>query len=136
MNFDPAKPADGSEIDAGELRDQFTSLKDEIPAGAVVDDVQIIAPGSGGTPQATASVTLGGGVLHFSFGFSPGPPGEVTAQHLNDALATAVSQVINIMTAASSANTNGVGTLAITSGDFTVQTLIEKVNELILGLRR
>ena len=35
-----------------------------------------------------------------------------------------------------SANTNGVALLGISSGDFATQTLIDKVNELILAARR
>ena len=43
---------------------------------------------------------------------------------------------VNTVLPLTSANSNGVSLLGVSSGDFTVQTLIDKLNELINALRR
>ena len=43
---------------------------------------------------------------------------------------------VNTAMSVSSANSNGVSLAGVTPGDFAVQTLIDKVNELINALRR
>jgi hypothetical protein len=95
----------------------------------VVDSVTI---GSG----ASVSVALIAGMLHFDFVIQPGPPGEVTQSQLSNDLSNAVNQAMLITLPQTSSNSNNVDLLAVTSGDFTVQSLIEKVNELISTLRR
>ena len=140
MSYDPSKPEDGSVIVAAELRGQFSGLHDEISAvpavtGAVVDGVTTLAAGN----LATVTVSLTTGVLHFTFALPEGvagPPGEVTqAQLSNDLVNTQNAAVLTVLPL-TSANTNNIQPLSITSGDFVVQALIEKVNEMLLGLRR
>jgi hypothetical protein len=57
-----------------------------------------------------------------------GPPGEVTQADLNNAELNMLSQ--------SSANSNGVGTLDTPMPDPDMETLRQKLNELINALRR
>ncbi len=159
MPFDPDQPAFQAPNSSEVMRAQLNALKaliDSIPAGppgpqgaqgnpgndgpagppfaqAVVDGVATLEPGS----VAMVTVSFDGTTVHFSFGLprgsdglpgAPGLPGEVSAQQLADGLLTC------------SANTNGVETLNITASDpptqVEVQALINKVNELILALRR
>ena len=106
MAFDPLLPVDGSQVVAAELRSQFTGLHDEIAA------VPAGPPG----PQ--------------------GPPGEVTQAQLSNDLSNTQNATMLATLPLTSANTNAVPLLSISSGDFAIQTLIDKVNELINGLRR
>lgn len=145
MPFDPSKPIEGTEIDAAELRSQFTGLHDmivSIPAGppgppgpslvsAVVDSVSTAPSGSG----SSASVFVdGGGQAHFTFTLVEGPSGpigEVSFGFLSGEIANVTSVCLN----GSSNNSNAVGTLdAPMSGD--AEILRVKLNELILALRR
>ena len=86
---------------------------------------------------AAVGVTFDGSHVRFTFdlptGFpgpqgDPGPPGEVTAQQLDDSIA------------GTSANSNGVDTLSLTLSEppssAELQVVIDKLNELILALRR
>ena len=143
MPFDPAKPAAGSPNSSAEMRGQLTGLKsliDAVPSvtGAQVDTTNTGPPGS----SAGVSVSLSGGVLHFNFDVPQGvdglqgPAGEVTQSQLSNDLVNTQNAAVNTALGLSSANTNGVGLISITSGDFAVQTLIDKVNELINALRR
>ena len=134
MAFDPTLPLPGAPAVSSVMRSQFTGLKaliDAVPAvtGATVDSVTI---GSG----TSVNVSLVTGVLHFDFLLQPGPPGEVAQAQLSNDLANAVNQAMLITLPQTSANSNGVGTLSIASGDFVQQTLIDKLNELINALRR
>ena len=137
MPFDPAKPAANAPNSSAEMRAQLTGLHALIPSSVIVDGVTTLAPGS----SATATATLTGGVLHFTFALpagtegATGPPGEVSFAQLDSALA-ALAQSVQAVEAGSSANTNAVADLSIVSGDAVLQVLIAKVNELIIALRR
>ncbi len=99
-------------------------------AQAVVDNVNTLSPGQ----DATVDVSFDGTNVHFSFGIprgndgAQGPPGEVTLNEL--------ANVIN----GSSANSNSVGTLGLGVNDppsgADLQQVVNKLNELILALRR
>ena len=93
-------------------------------AQAVVDGVTTLSPGQ----PATVNVNFDGTNVRFTFGIPQGAPGEVTEA----ALATAV--------AGTSSNSNAVGTLGMVVSDpptqAEMQTLLNKVDELILALRR
>ena len=106
MSFDPTLPLDDSIVDASELRSQFTGLLDEIAA------VPAGPPG----PQ--------------------GAPGEVTQAQLSNDLSNTQNATMLATLPLTSANSNGVPLLSITSGDFAVQTLIDAYNSLVLSLRR
>lgn len=92
-------------------------------AQAVVDSVTTLPAGS----SATVSVSFDGTNVHFDFGLPqglPGQDGEVLASQL----------AAEIMT--TSSNTNAVGTLDSPFGDPDMEALRQKMNELILALRR
>lgn len=78
MSYAPSKPVEGSEIDAAELRSQFTGLKSLLDAAAVTtaqtQNTTTLNPGQ----PATASVSFNNGILTFTFGLPEGQPGEVT----------------------------------------------------------
>ena len=135
MPYQPSLPVDHSEIIAAELRSQFAGLHELIPSAAQVDSTTTGSPGS----SAGASVSLSAGVLHFAFEVpqgAPGPTGEVSQSQLSNDLVNTQNAAVLTVLPLTSANSNGVGTLSVSSGDFTVQTLIDKVNELINALRR
>ena len=78
MAFDPNIPQEGTDIDAAQMRRQFTGLKDLLDALAAlqitavqVDEVTTGAP----EVPAGASASLAGGVLHFSFTVPRGEAG-------------------------------------------------------------
>jgi hypothetical protein len=101
-------------------------------AQGVVDAVTTLPPGA----NASVAVSYDGTNVHFSFGIPrgdvgeqgaqgvPGPPGEVT----NVALATAIS--------GTSSNTNAVATLDTTFADPDMETIRQKLNEVIINGRR
>ena len=152
--FDPNLPQAGTEVDAVQMRAQLTGLKDLIdalPTGAgiteaVVESVTTLPPGN----PATATVSLVGGELRFTFALpegatgpageqgndgqqgATGPPGEVSQTDLNNAVLNTLSQSSNI--------TNNVNTLAaVAPMDYeplVLQQTIDKLNELILAMRR
>ena len=160
MPFDPTYPPTNALIESAPLRGQFNGLKDLIDAlptgagitGAVVDAVTTQPPGT----QAMVSVSLVGGELHFSFGIPEGSqgsqgsqgsngndgapgqqgpqgiPGEVSQTDLNNATLNVLSQSSNI--------TNNVNTLTtVAPMDYeppVLQEVIDKLNELVLALRR
>ncbi len=152
MSFISTLPADGSELVSAEMRSQLNGLHDEIlaiPVGppgplgdpgpqgppfaaAVVDGVTTLPPLSG----ATVTTTFDGTTVHFEFGIPTGVPGEVSAAQLSDATANTLSSALSN----SSANTNAVAilNLAVASPptQAQVQTLANKLDELILALRR
>jgi len=161
MPYDPSYPATGIKLKSAEMRGQFTGLKeliDAIPAGppgppgpegpsggppgppgppfaqAVVDGVTTLPPGA----DAAVEVNFDGTDVHFSFGLpagepgAEGPPGEVTTEVLNAALAG----VLEAAASNSSANSNGVTTIDTPMVNPDSEILRQKINELILALRR
>lgn len=154
MPYDPAQPADHSELKAEVVRAQFNALKEIMDAtlvgppgpqgppfaGVVVDGVSTLAPGSG----VSVTANFDGTNVHLQFGIpagfngsngtngSDGAPGEVTALALNAAIAAALS----LAATASSANTNAVATLDTGFMDPDTEAVRVKLNELILALRR
>jgi len=160
MPFDPTLPADGTKASAAQMRAQLNGLKDLIDAVPAGPPGAQGPPGASGTngadgPQgppfaqvivdgtvtldagsnASVSASFDGNNVHLSFGIprgadgSQGPPGNVSVGDLNNAVA------------GTSSNSNGVATL---SAPFTndpptladIETLREKLNELIAALRR
>ena len=106
-------------------------------ADAVVDAVNTLPAGA----PANVSVSFDGSHVRFTFdlptGFpgppgESGPPGEVTAADL--------ANEISLAMAGTSANSNGVDTLSLTLSEppssAELQVVIDKLNELILALRR
>jgi hypothetical protein len=142
MAFDPTKPAANSPNSSAEMRAQLNGLKDLIDAiatisTAVVDGVSTLQPGD----PATVSVSVTGNTLHFTFGIPQGHdgqqgpqglPGEVTQTDLNNAEQNMLMQ--------SSANSNGVGSIAMNADvnydHNQLQAVINKLDELINALRR
>jgi hypothetical protein len=132
MPYDPNYPPQDAEIESAPLRVQFQGLKtliDAVPTvtSAVVDAVNTLPAGD----PAEVSVSVVGGVLHLSFGIpmgQSGPPGEVTLVELAAQIAT------------TSSNSNAVSAFGETAdGAYNVtqmQSLINKVDELITALRR
>jgi|APTNR8051073442_1049403.scaffolds.fasta_scaffold20288_3 hypothetical protein len=136
--FDPALPANNADLVSAVMRSQLTGLKALIDAiasisAAMVDSTSTLPPGS----PAGVSVTVDGNTLHFTFEIpqgdpgnpgDPGPPGEVSSMQLNDAIQT------------TSANSNSVAELAGAISDppqqMEVQAIADKLDELILALRR
>ena len=142
MPFDPTKPANNSPNSSAEMRAQLNGLKSLIDALVTVNAAQVdgVTTLPAGDP-ATVSVSVTGSTLHFTFsipqGYSgaegpQGVPGEVTLADLNNAVLNVLNQ--------SSANINGVGTLAIGISNpptqSEVQQIANKLDELIQALRR
>jgi hypothetical protein len=142
MPFDPTKPANNSPNSSAEMRAQLNGLKSLIDALVTVNAAQVdgVTTLPAGDP-ATVSVSVTGSTLHFTFsipqGYSgaegpQGVPGEVTLADLNNAVLNVLNQ--------SSANSNGVGTLAIGISNpptqSEVQQIANKVDELIQARRR
>jgi hypothetical protein len=142
MPFDPTKPANNSPNSSAEMRAQLNGLKSLIDALVTVNAAQVdgvTTLPAGGAANVIASVV--GNTLHLTFeipqGFDgatgpQGVPGEVTLADLNNAVLNVLNQ--------SSANSNGVGTLAMGVSDpptqSEVQQIANKVDELIQALRR
>jgi hypothetical protein len=150
MPFDPTLPAPNANATSAVLRSQFQGLKDLIDAlptgagitGAIVESVSTLPPGN----PATATVSLVGGELRFTFALpegatgpagqqgndgqqgATGPPGEVSQTDLNNAVLNTLSQ--------SSANSNAIDVLPNSFSDPDTEALRLRVNELILALRR
>ena len=170
MPYDPAQPADHSELKSQVVRAQLNALNDKIdavPAGppgaegpqgppgsngsdglqgpqgpafatAVVDGVTTLNPGDpasvttffdGSNVRFTFAIPRGADGMNGSNGTNgndgaQGPPGEVT----NAALAAAI--------AGTSANTNSVATLDAPFADSDMEALRQKLNEMLLALRR
>ncbi len=136
MPFDPNLPANNTPNSSAQMRAQLNGLKDIIDAvptitSAVVDAVNSLPAGD----AATVDVSVVGGVLHLTFGIpegQSGPPGEVTQEDLDNAIIGALAQTSN--------NSNAVAVLG-ESADTSynqpqIQNLINKVDELILAMRR
>jgi hypothetical protein len=136
--YNPALPADGSPLSSAEMRSQLTGLKALIDAissitAAMVDSTTTLPPGS----SAGATVSVIGNTLHFTFELPQGETGatgpqgsqgEVSSMDLSNAIQT------------TSANTNTVAEAVITVSDppqqMEVQAIADKLDELILALRR
>jgi hypothetical protein len=102
-------------------------------ANAVVDAVNTLPPGS----NAAVNVSFDGTNVHFTFDIpqgnegptgATGEPGEVTLTDLDNGLQNNLSQCSN--------NSNGVNTLDTPMADPDVETLRQKMDELINALRR
>lgn len=102
-------------------------------ASALVDAVNTVDPG---TPAAV-EVNFDGTNVRFTFSIprgndgatgATGQPGEVSLTDLNNAIATSQAQTSN--------NSNAVATLDTPMADPEVETLRQKVDELISALRR
>lgn len=102
-------------------------------AQAVVDAVNTLPPGS----PAAVNVSFDGTNVHFTFDIpqgndgatgATGQPGEVSQTDLDNAVQNTLSQCSN--------NSNGVSTLDIAMTDPDMETLRQKVDELINALRR
>ena len=152
MSYDPNWPQNGQLVDGDKFREQFGGLKDLIDAVApgtitavMIDSITTVEPND----LPSASVTLIGTELHFTFSIprgqngtngidgtngtngidgAQGPPGEVTQAALDAAIA------------GTSANSNAVATLGLTVSDpptqAEMQAIASKQDELILALRR
>ena len=110
MPFDPTYPPANAEILSAPLRDQFNSLKDLIDAlpgvtSALVDSVNTLPAGS----PAGVSLSLSGGVLHFSFSIPQGTDGTNGAPGsvINGAQVDSVSSVNPADPASASASYDG-----------------------------
>jgi len=139
MPYDPAKPAAGSPNSSAEMRAQLQGLHALIPSSASVGSIATGPPGS----LATATVTLSSGSLQFDFTIpegQPGAPGEVTQAQLSNDLVNCQNAAVNTTLPLTSANSNGVATLSGTISDPPTQAEVtaqqDKINELILALRR
>ena len=144
MAFDPTKPADSTRVKADELRNQFNGLKaliDAIPAGPAGPvgpvgpsfsniTVGSVTTGTPGSP-AGAQVNVLGNHVELLFTIpagDTGAPGEVS----NATLAGEISGTAR--------NPNTVAQLGFsvssppTQGE--IETVIAKVNELIVALAR
>lgn len=148
--FDPTLPQENTPLDAVQMRSQFTGLKTLLDAMQSLNAAQIVAvttlpPGD----PANVTVSVTGSTLHFTFDIpqgeagttgsdgapgangadgATGAPGEVTLAQLDSAIDT------------TSSNSNGVATLGLAVSDpptqSEVQQLADKLDELILSLRR
>jgi hypothetical protein len=99
-------------------------------ANAIVDAVNTLNLGE----PATVGVSFDGTNVRFNFGLprgndgAAGLPGEVSQTDLNNGLLNTLNQT--------SANTNAVSTLNSPFGDPDMEAMRQKVNELVLALRR
>jgi len=130
--FDPTIPQEGTPLDAVQMRGQLNGLKALIDAapgitGVVIDGVNTLPAGD----PASVNLSLVGSTLHFSFGLPKGdigPAGELNAGDLAAAIQ------------GTSGNSNVVSTLGqVADGGYNqaqIQDLINKVDSLILALRR
>ncbi len=124
MPFNPNLPANNSPIISAELRNQFNGLKtliDAVPAGPQgPQGIQGPAgpPGNDGAegPQGDAGPQG-----------DQGPAGDVSTAQLDAAIINASGTASNV---------NFVSGIGATSGDSTVQSVIDKLNELINALHR
>jgi hypothetical protein len=140
--FDPNLPQEGTPLDAVQMRSQFTGLKDlidAIPAGPQGPEGPPGPPGIAGPQGPEGPQGDPGGPPGPEGPMGPqgptgpqGPPGEVTQTDLNNGLLNTLSQCSN--------NSNAVGTLNQSAdGNYNpaqIQTLLDKMDELINALRR
>ncbi len=122
MAYDPNFPPTNAELISADFRNQFQGLKtliDAVPAGppGPQGDVGPQGPAGAQGPQGDAGPQG-----------DQGPAGEVSEAQLNAAIINAISSTAN--------NVNAVSGIGATSGDSTVQSVIDKLNELITALHR
>ncbi|MFO1440727.1 MAG: hypothetical protein U1F81_20590 [Verrucomicrobiaceae bacterium] len=154
MPYDPSFPQENTPIDAAPMREQLNALKaliDAVPAGPAGPEGPEGPAGAQG-PEGPAGPEGPQGAQGPEGPMGPsggppgpegpagpqgptgpqGPPGEVTQTDLSNAVQDMLGQ--------SSANSNGVGTLAIAISDpptqSEVQQIVSKIDELINALRR
>ena len=147
MPFDPNLPQENTLIDAVQMRGQLNGLKeliDAIPAGPPGPEGAQGPPGPEGSqgqqgppgpqgpqgPQGDPGGPQGPPGPEGPQGPTgpQGPPGEVTQTDLNNGLLNTLSQC--------SSNSNGVNTLDTPMPDPDMESLRQKLNELIHALRR
>ena len=143
MPFDPNLPLENTLADAAQMRSQLNGLKDLIdaipqgpegPPGPAGPQGAEGAPGpmgpegpqgpAGGPPGPEGPAGQAGPEGAQGPPGPEGPPGEVTQADLSNAIQT------------TSANTNAVSTLDTSFADPDMETLRQKLNELINALRR
>ena len=144
MPFDPSLPAAGSPLQSAVMRNQFNGLKDLIDAvpagppgpegpvgpqgppfaGAEVESTVTLPPFN----PASVSVMFDGTNVKFSFGIPQGNPGEVSIIDLNAAIGSVIS--------GSSSVSNSVELLLPTNPNPSILDVAQKLDELILALRR
>ncbi|MBL9132339.1 MAG: hypothetical protein JNG86_14135 [Verrucomicrobiaceae bacterium] len=136
MAFDPNLPQENTLVDAAQMRAQLNGLKAFIDAiltltAAQVDATNTLPPGD----AASVDLSVTGNTLHFTFHIpagQSGPPGEVTFNDLNNAVANAVSGTSN--------NTNGVSTLNQSAdsnyNQQQMQDVLNKLDEFLNAARR
>jgi len=116
MPFDPNIPEHNAELTSAMFRGQFTGLKDlidAIPTGQQGPEGPAGPQGPAGSEGPTGP---------------QGPPGEVTQTDLNNAQLNTLGQCSN--------NSNAVATVGTPMADPDVETLRQKLDELINALRR
>jgi hypothetical protein len=145
MPFNPSLPQPDDDLDADLVRAQLNGLKDlidDVPAGPEGPPGPAGPPGETG-PTGGQGEPGPGGPPGETGGAGPqgpagpqGEPGEVTAAQLTEGMNTATQNAL----AFSSANTNAVPLLNITVSDpptqVEMQAIANKLDELILALRR
>jgi len=147
MSYDPSLPHDHAEIVAAELRGQFTGLKaliDAAPAGPPGPQGPAGADGATGADgrsivnvyddgMGRAIVQMSDNTTYGPFTIASGPegqqgpqgnPGEVSYGDLNNAINSTAQ------------NPSSISTLDMPMNDPDMETLRQKLNELISALRR
>ena len=154
MPYDPNFPASHTELTSDAYRNQFNGLRtliDNVPAGPPGEKgdrgvgIQSIQD-TGGAVLITTEDNSGWGPFPLPAGPQgsqgiagndggpgpQGPPGDVSTQQMNDAIGTAIAGTSN--------NTNTIQLLTLTVSDpptqGEVQAIQDKLNELIMALRR
>ncbi len=141
----------GVKLKSAEMRGQFNGLKatiDAVPAGPAgppgpggpqgnTGEMGPIGPQGPEGPQGPSGGPPGpegqpGPQGTQGIPGEQGPPGEVSAGQLQSEIAEALATAAGN----SSANSNGVGTLDTSFSDPDMETLRQKINELITALRR
>jgi hypothetical protein len=128
MPYDPNFPATNEELLSPSFRSQFTCLKELIDAVPTITSAQVVSVNTlpPGDP-ASAGVSLSGSTLQFTFDIpagQSGPPGEVTQSALDSAISTTAQ------------NPSSVSPISGSFSDPDVNTLKEKLNDLINALTR
>lgn len=159
MPYDPALPANGTDMVSAEMRSQFQGLKSLIDLVQSINAAQVdgVTTGNPGDPAAV-SITVNGTTLHFTITLPRGDeglpgiqgiPGNDGGQGIpgTDGAPGADGNPGEVTTAAldsaisgTSSNTNGVATLGLTVSDpptqGEMQSIAHKLDEFILAGRR
>lgn len=132
MPFDPNLPVNGAAVLAAELRGQFNGLNDRIdaiPAGPPGPQGDPGPQGPQGDPGPEGPAGDPGGPQGPEGPQGPpGADGEVTNAAMTAAIDTAIGGTSN--------NTNAVATLDAPFADPDMETIRQKMNEMILAARR